>query len=295
VQGAGTYGNEYVISASSGGLLGVQTTDTIALDLNGTGESSNPYLLTAYLQANIDELDDVSQRPPQLGQVLAWNGTQWEAAAPSVAPAGSVRSSGCIDGDGTAQTPLVLLVDPNGGLACGGLGLTLSDASQVKMTTPSGRTDSLFTFADLTQTKVGTDTAWSYMPHGTHNYITPSWAQSAEVDFETRDMNCVGDTWAAAVGRMIVRRASTGDTNNPLFGAFTGTGGQGMYSGRAANQPTGTSIGFRELRKISNLVAGENIALYGQVRSAAIAGNGTFGSRLNATMLMSKITWSDQP
>jgi hypothetical protein len=133
VSGSGTYGDPYIITNEAGGVLTVLDTATLDLSLSGDGSTLTPYALSGDVHMGLNQLSNVSPATPTTGQVLGWNGSAWVPVAPATAAPGAIHVSGCLVGDGSTITPLNLLVDPSGGLACGGSGLTLSDTTKTQL------------------------------------------------------------------------------------------------------------------------------------------------------------------
>lgn len=117
VDGGGSVIRPYIISALPSGLISTLDTTTITWQpIQGDG-SSEPYVLAADAHLALGDLTDASPTPPQTGQVLGWNGTQWAPTAAATAAPGSINAGCGIMGDGSSADPLAVQFDPNS-LAC---------------------------------------------------------------------------------------------------------------------------------------------------------------------------------
>lgn len=118
VTGVGTGDNPYSIKAVQG-YVNVLDTPTIDMHKTGTGVVDDPYVISGYVIADLDDLADVAASSPTAGYVLAWNGTAWAPAPPTTAAVGAVSVGSCLSGDGSSGDPVSLDLDPSfGGLRC---------------------------------------------------------------------------------------------------------------------------------------------------------------------------------
>jgi hypothetical protein len=288
VRGAGTPPSPFRVDVPPQ-ILVVHDSGTIDLTLDG---QPGNYTLTADAVMALGELTNVSGVSPTAGQVLGWDGSQWLPQPPTVAPAGAVLVSGCVQGDGSASSPgpttgpLRVKLDPAGGLACtsNGLGNAAEYLSNVMIR-------QYFQFAADDQTLQSNHTSdYMTMPNGPIEFDAPDWAVSVIIDFEVQGMWAANGPWAACLGRLNVHR-STGDSFHPLYGS--GLGGISMVSVRNGGS-RGSTIGYREVRRISDVVGGETFRLYSQMRaSAAVTGGGDVHSDASNAQLQAKVTWSD--
>ena len=111
VSGSGQANDPFLLSADI--ALGVVDNLVFDMTLNGTGIESDPWLLSVNFAATarLADLPDVADTTANLGQVLAWNGTQWAPAPPTTAAAGSVTVGNGVTGDGSAGAPLRVVGD----------------------------------------------------------------------------------------------------------------------------------------------------------------------------------------
>lgn len=286
VDGAGTSSAPYQVNATRQGLLVTTDSPTVELTLTGDGVK-NPYLLTADAHLSLSELDNVSGNVPQVGQVLAWNGSTWLPVPPATTQPGLVNVAGCVAGDGAVATPLRLLIDSAGGLSCGTAGLGLTADYHANL-----RVNSQMSYASSDQVLDASRANFLSMPTGQHVYTAPAWAKSVVIDYQIEMLYATNGPWAGSVGRCVVRRDS-GDTVNPLFESMSSTKGIPMMSQRVSG-PRGSSVGYREARKLTDVTGGEEIRLYSQMRATGISGGGDTRSDSTLTVMMSQMTWSDQ-
>lgn len=113
VEGAGTETNPYVISSTGGGgggggFLTVTDTQTVDLNLTGSGSEETPYRLTANATVAMENLVDYSGADPTNGQVLAWNGNAWQPVPATTAPPGAIAVGTGLLGDGSSGDPVRL-------------------------------------------------------------------------------------------------------------------------------------------------------------------------------------------
>lgn len=108
VTGSGTATNPYVVSSTATleGALTVVDSNTVDLSAVGSGTTQDPYVLSADAIVSVEDLTDVDVTGIQPGWVLAWNGTEWVAGEPPVAPAGAANTSGGILGIGSVDDPV---------------------------------------------------------------------------------------------------------------------------------------------------------------------------------------------
>ncbi len=108
VTGAGTATNPYIITSTATleGAFTVVDTPTVDLAAVGSGTTEDPYVLTADATVAVEDLTDVDVTGLTTGYVLAWDGENWKAQAPPVAPAGATNTSGGILGIGSVEDPV---------------------------------------------------------------------------------------------------------------------------------------------------------------------------------------------
>ena len=287
--GSGTSADPYRVDALRQGVIQVVDTPTIDLHMTGTGIGATPYVLQADAHLLLGELDNVSGTSPTVGQVLAWDGTQWGPVPPVTATPGLVNTSGCLSGDGSSTTPLLLNLASGGGLVCAAGGLKLEAPYNSNM-----RINHRFSLADDDETLAHDhDSSFKTMPNGTHVYTAPDWATTAFIDFEVQMLYASNGAWAGSVGRCVYRRTSAPDSINPAWGDIsTSMQGLAMMSQRVSG-PRGSSVGYREQRLLSDVVAGETITLFSQLRATSLAGGGDTQADASLTVMLSSIIWSD--
>jgi hypothetical protein len=104
---------------------------TFTTQMTGDGSTATPYspVVTFTSTAQLDDIPDVLAPAPTNGQVLAWSTAQnaWVPQAATVAPAGAVLHDTSMTGDGSAGSPLAVLVHPDRLLGSFPAGLGLSD------------------------------------------------------------------------------------------------------------------------------------------------------------------------
>ena len=131
VSGSGQANDPFLLSAD----VDLQVVDNLIFDmtLNGTGVGTDPWVLSVNFAptARLADLPDVDDTSAALGQVLAWNGTQWAPAPATTAAAGSVTVGSGISGDGSAGAPLKVAADSARLVQSAATGVGLSDAGMV--------------------------------------------------------------------------------------------------------------------------------------------------------------------
>lgn len=126
VIGDGTADNAYKISASQG-YVDVADTSTINMQLDGTGVTTDPYVISADLIARLTDLANVTTEGAAIGDVLAYQGSgEWAYQSPVTAPVGAVTVGSCLQGDGSGGSPLNVLLDIHPGMTCSPTGLHLN-------------------------------------------------------------------------------------------------------------------------------------------------------------------------
>lgn len=104
VTGSGSGASPYVIGG--GGVVTVEDSDTVALDLTGDGSSGTPYLISAEATVEMAEITDFDPTGGAAGDVVAWNGVTYELQPPSTATPGTIVTGGGLEGDGSGGDPL---------------------------------------------------------------------------------------------------------------------------------------------------------------------------------------------
>lgn len=128
VSGSGQPSDPFILDVDL--YLGSSANKTFNTIISGDGSSATPYtpVVTFADTAQLDDIPDVLAPNPANGQVLAWNSAQgkWVAAPPTTAPAGAVLHDTSLNGDGSATTPLAVLNEPTRllGTFPAGIGLT---------------------------------------------------------------------------------------------------------------------------------------------------------------------------
>ena len=111
VTGSGTVADPYVISGNLEVVLQAKDTNTVSLDLTGTGNTNDPFILSAVATVSVNDLTDVIDPvPPVLGDSLLFDGTKWVYAPPAAVAPGTVHAGAGLTGDGTLATPLKVKV-----------------------------------------------------------------------------------------------------------------------------------------------------------------------------------------
>lgn len=127
VAGTGSASDPFVISAN----MNITPVDnsTFNVILGGAGTLADPYELEVRFQptSSISDLGDVDTTGASAGQVLGWDGAQWEPVAATTAPTGAVTHDTSLDGDGSGAAPLQVREDPDRLLTTVATGLGLSD------------------------------------------------------------------------------------------------------------------------------------------------------------------------
>lgn len=127
VTGAGSQSNPYIVS---GGLnLSVADTSTVDMTISGDGSIGTPYVLSGTASLDLNALTDVDTAAATTGQVLAKQASgQWIGVAATTAPTGAINlsSTGGLQGDGSAGSPLGIKLAPSSGLTLTASGLALS-------------------------------------------------------------------------------------------------------------------------------------------------------------------------
>jgi len=127
VSGSGQANDPFLLSAD----VDLNVVDNVTFDmaLTGAGIEVDPWLISVHFAATarLADLPDVADTVANTGQVLAWNGTQWAAAAPTTAPAGAVSHDPTLVGDGSAGAPLAVVPDSARLVQIAATGVGLSD------------------------------------------------------------------------------------------------------------------------------------------------------------------------
>jgi hypothetical protein len=111
VTGSGTVSDPYVVHANLQLILQAQDTTTVSLDLTGSGNVNDAFILTAVATVSVNDLIDViDPTPPILNDTLLYNGSKWEYGPAASVPAGSIHASGGLSGDGTTGNPIIIKV-----------------------------------------------------------------------------------------------------------------------------------------------------------------------------------------
>jgi hypothetical protein len=125
ITGSGTSQDPFIITAGSP----LSVADNLIFDL--TLNPANNQLSVNYAPtAKLDDIPDVNAAGPTNGQVLGWDSatSRWTARAPTTAASGSVLHNTSLSGDGSAGTPLAVVVDTARAMVSGATGVGLSDA-----------------------------------------------------------------------------------------------------------------------------------------------------------------------
>lgn len=120
ITGSGQASNPYVITASAASIAGtltVQDTDSVDLSLAGEGTIAEPYVLTADVELALDDLTDVTAAAPTTGYVLAFDGTSWVPVPPQTAEPGAIVVGPGLTGDGSSGSALTVDVSGTWGAA----------------------------------------------------------------------------------------------------------------------------------------------------------------------------------
>lgn len=127
VSGTGSVTSPYVVSAALN--LGVQDSPTIDLTVSGDGSVASPWVISGSAILGLGQLTDVITAGAATGQVLAKqaDGT-YKFVAASTAPVGTINlsSTGGLQGDGSAGSPLSIKLPGSSGLILDATGLRVS-------------------------------------------------------------------------------------------------------------------------------------------------------------------------
>lgn len=117
ITGSGTPTNPYRISSSLANLIGaltVKDTDSVDMQLRGSGTIPDPFVISAISTLKVTDLKDVADPSggPAVGESLVWVGTgpagHWEFGTLPPAPAGAVNVANGIGGVGSVGSPITL-------------------------------------------------------------------------------------------------------------------------------------------------------------------------------------------
>lgn len=124
ITGSGTSQDPFIVTAGSPLSVTDNTTFNLTLD------AANNLTVTYAATAKLDDLPDVNAAAPTNAQVLGWDSatSKWTARAPTTAASGSVQHNTSLSGDGSAGTPLAVVVDTARAMVSGATGVGLSDA-----------------------------------------------------------------------------------------------------------------------------------------------------------------------
>lgn len=137
VTGVGSVASPYVVSADFN--LGAGDTSTVDMTVTGDGSIASPWIISASAVMDLDDLLDVDTTGVATGQVLARQSDgMYRFVAPTTAPAGTINlsSTGGLQGDGSAGTPLSVKLAPSSGLTLDATGLKISGAGDWTAYTP---------------------------------------------------------------------------------------------------------------------------------------------------------------
>jgi hypothetical protein len=142
------------LDGSLADILTVQDTESINLQLLGSGTLVDPYRLSAFATVRLNDLADVDdpQGGPNVGDVPVWVGSgatgHWEFQPPPTVPPGTVNTGAGIDGDGTIGAPIsVSVVGTSAGGTTSGLEVYVDSAGNLRAVPPVG---SSVTWASIT-------------------------------------------------------------------------------------------------------------------------------------------------
>lgn len=146
VSGSGSLDNPYRIELSDlGSTLAVQSTPTVALSLYGSGNTQNPYTISAVATVRVQDLTDVEdpEGAPAIGDTLVWvnPGTgepaRFEFRPPPANP-GAVEVGDGVQGDGTLANPIELrLIGTSAGGPTTGQEVYVDSAGNLRATAPA--------------------------------------------------------------------------------------------------------------------------------------------------------------
>lgn len=139
VSGSGAPRDELVIALESG-LVQLQglDSDTVDLQIRGSGATGDPFLIEANARLSTSDLLDVDPAgAPTLGDTLTFDGTRFVyGAPPSVAP-GSVNTGDGVLGDGTLANPLSVAVSNDSETSLTGLETYIDSAGELRAVPPA--------------------------------------------------------------------------------------------------------------------------------------------------------------
>jgi hypothetical protein len=138
VSGSGTVSDPYVISGNLEVVLQAKDSNTIQLELTGTGNTDDPFVLTATSLVSVNDLVDViDPTPPILNDTLLFDGTNWTYGPAASVPAGSINVGPGIEGDGTIGDPISIRVSETIDTSTSGLYTYIDSAGELRAEVPS--------------------------------------------------------------------------------------------------------------------------------------------------------------
>jgi hypothetical protein len=138
VSGTGSVASPYLISAALN--LNVLDSGTVDMAITGDGSTGNPWVISANANLDLNALTDVDTAGAATGQVLAKqsDGT-YRFVAATTAPTGAINlsSTGGLQGDGSAGSPLSVKLPAGSGLTLDSTGLRIAGTGAWTAYTPS--------------------------------------------------------------------------------------------------------------------------------------------------------------